>query len=112
MFVLQIRPHTREVVVGNRDELFEDVVDIGGLNWLAEPPTVGDRVNAQLRYRAAAVPAVVTRIDESLTLELAEPQLAVSPGQSAVLFGQSRARPGWRKNRKALQRERWCSAGP
>ena len=86
MFVLQIRPHTREVVVGNRDELFEDVVDIGGLNWLAEPPTVGDRVNAQLRYRAAAVPAVVTRIDESLTLELAEPQLAVSPGQSAVLF--------------------------
>jgi len=86
MFVLQIRAHEREVVVGTRDELLEDAVDIGGLNWLAEPPAVGERVNVQLRYRASAVPAMVTQMGESLTLELAEPQIAVSPGQSAVLF--------------------------
>ncbi len=86
MFVLRIRAPEREVVVGTRDELFEDVVDIGGLNWLGQPPAVGERVNAQLRYRAPAVPAIVTRIDDSLTLELAEPRIAVTPGQSAVLF--------------------------
>jgi tRNA-specific 2-thiouridylase len=86
MFVLQIRPHERAVVVGTRDELLEDVVDISGLNWLEEPPTPGESVNVQLRYRASAVPAIVTRIGDGLTLELAEPQIAVSPGQSAVLF--------------------------
>lgn len=86
MFVLEIRAGTREVVVGTRDELFEDIVDIGGLNWLEEPPEAGTPVRAQLRYRATAVSAIVSRIDDALTLELAEPLAAVSPGQSAVLF--------------------------
>jgi tRNA-specific 2-thiouridylase len=86
MFVLQIRAAEREVVVGTRDELFERVVDIAGLNWLAEPPTMGQRVDVQLRYRAPAVPAIVTLVGDALTIELAEPQVAVSPGQSAVLF--------------------------
>jgi tRNA-uridine 2-sulfurtransferase len=86
LFVLEVRPTTREVVIGTRDELFEDTVEISQLNWLAAAPLVGSSVVVQLRYRSEAVPAVVSRLDESLVLALEAPEAAISPGQSAVLF--------------------------
>ena len=44
MFVLEIRPATREVVVGAQDELYQDEVTVQGLNWLAEAPDTGDEL--------------------------------------------------------------------
>ena len=87
MFVLEIRPDSREVVVGTRDEMDRDVVTVSELNWLATPPQPGTRVQAQLRYRAPAVEAVV-ELDETgtLRLHLEAPHAAVTPGQSAVVF--------------------------
>ena len=86
LYVLEVRAATREVVVGSHDELFDDVVLVGGLNWLRDPPPIGEETWVQLRHRAQAVRAVVTDASETLTLELYEPQAAVTPGQSAVLF--------------------------
>lgn len=90
MFVLEIRPDSREVVIGTREELYQDLVRVGELNWLTQAPGPGDRVRVQLRYRAPVVDAVVAEASEDggsgLTLELAEPQAAVTPGQSAVVF--------------------------
>ncbi len=45
-----------------------------------------DEAAAKLRYRAAPVPARVTRTDTGFALELAEPVDAVAPGQVAVLY--------------------------
>jgi tRNA-specific 2-thiouridylase len=93
MFVLEIRPDTREVVIGTRDELFRDHVVVGELNWLGDPPSQGRKVRAQLRYRAPAAEGTVrVRAGEAngggerLELVLDEPQAAITPGQSAVLF--------------------------
>ncbi|HSG50248.1 MAG TPA: aminomethyltransferase beta-barrel domain-containing protein, partial [Longimicrobiales bacterium] len=103
MFVLEIRPETREVVIGSRDELYQDRVRVGELNWLTGAPTPGDRVRVQLRYRAPVVEAVVVeggndapRGAPGLTLDLAEPQAAVTPGQSAVVFEGDRVLGGGR----------------
>ncbi len=96
MYVLEIRPEERAVVVGKREELHADSVDIAGLNWLTDPPAVGSRVHVQLRYRAPAVPAVVTALHQELGLELLEEVAAVTPGQSAVVFDDDRVLGGGR----------------
>jgi tRNA-uridine 2-sulfurtransferase len=86
MFVLAVRPDTREIVIGTHDELHRDVVSVAELNWLTHAPTPGATVLVQLRYRAPAVSAVVRSNGDRLTLRLDVPQAAVTPGQSAVIF--------------------------
>ncbi len=101
MFVLEIRPGTREVVVGPRDQLGADGVEVGELNWLTDPPAEGARVRVQLRYRAPDVAARVARCGEFLELELDRPVAAVTPGQSAVVFDGDRVLGGGRIVRAA-----------
>jgi tRNA-specific 2-thiouridylase len=86
MFVIEIRPETREVVVGTRDELDEDVVAVGDVNWLGPAPDAGTRIQVRLRHRAPIVSATIADRGPRLTLRLDEPQPAVTPGQSAVLY--------------------------
>jgi tRNA-uridine 2-sulfurtransferase len=87
LFVLGVHPERNEVVVGSHDELFRADVELGDLNWLRPPPQPGEVVQAQLRHRAQAADAVVEAVSsERVTLRLAEPQRAVTPGQSGVLY--------------------------
>ena len=87
LYVLEIRPEERAVVLGTADELGSHRVRLEELNWLAEPLAERDRCEVQIRYRAAAVSAtVVAALPESITLESDTPLRAVTPGQSAVLY--------------------------
>ena len=73
--------------MGAREALECRELRVAELNWLtAEPPADGTVVRAQLRYRAPAVPGRVQHDGDGLSLELEEPVLAVTPGQSAVFF--------------------------
>jgi tRNA-specific 2-thiouridylase len=94
-FVLEIRPDTREVVVGTHAELFSDHVRVGDVNWLTDEPPA-DQLRVQLRYRAPAVATTIEETAEGLTLRLMEAQPAVTPGQSAVLFDGDRLLGGGR----------------
>jgi tRNA-specific 2-thiouridylase len=88
MFVLEVRPDTREVVVGPRSALSAGGVAVGETNWLARAPTPGDPVRVQIRHRAAGVEARVRAVsDGAMELTFSQPQEAVTPGQSAVVFG-------------------------
>ena len=95
-FVLEIRPDTREVVVGSRGDLLARRVEVGELNWLTEPPATGARLRVQLRYRAADVPALVRAAGDRVALELLEDVAAVTPGQSAVFYDGDRVVGGGR----------------
>jgi tRNA-specific 2-thiouridylase len=87
LFVLSVNPDTNQVVVGTDDELRRSDVALGDLNWVAEPPHAGDTLAVQLRHRSHAVPCVIDQIDgDIVALTLAEPQRAVTPGQSGVLY--------------------------
>ena len=101
MFVLEIRPDTRDVVVGPRSELFRGGLEVGELNWLAEPPSPGARIRVQLRYRAPDVPAVILAVGEEVSLALDEEFAAVTPGQSAVFFDGDRVLGGGRIARRS-----------
>jgi tRNA-specific 2-thiouridylase len=86
-FVVAIRPERREVVIGTADELAGHRVTLEEVNWLAEPLAEGSACEAQLRYRAQAVPAtVVSTGDGTITLALETPVRAIGPGQSGVLY--------------------------
>jgi tRNA-specific 2-thiouridylase len=86
-FVLEIRPDSREVVIGPRASLAASSLRAGGANWLAERPEPGEELGVRIRHGAAVVPArVMDAGEEGFALELAVPQRAVAPGQSAVLY--------------------------
>ncbi len=86
MFVVEIRPRRREIVVGARRELFSSHVEMDRVNWLAGPPSEGDVVDVQLRHRARPRRAKLERVGEPTRLRLLAPEPAVTPGQSCVLF--------------------------
>ena len=87
MYVVAIRPDTREVVIGPGDQLFGHTVTLAEVNWLADPLAPGDSVLIQCRYRAAAVPGRVRELGtETIALDLAQPVRAITPGQSGALY--------------------------
>jgi len=87
LYVVAIRPETREVVVGSSTELFGHELSLQEVNWMAEPLSPGDAVWVQCRYRARAVPGMIAaQGDDRIALRLAEPVRAITPGQSGVLY--------------------------
>lgn len=86
-YVVAIRPDSREVVIGDAEDLAGHRVELQEVNWLSRPLAPGDGCGVQVRYRAAATPAtVVARTDDSIVLALATPVRAITPGQSGVMY--------------------------
>jgi tRNA-specific 2-thiouridylase len=96
MYVVAIRPATREVVIGPREELLGRGVIARELNWLVDaPPSVGARVQVQVRHRAAPAAAEIVRLEGGeIELALDEPVAAITPGQSLVIYDGERVLGG------------------
>ncbi|HKT09582.1 MAG TPA: tRNA 2-thiouridine(34) synthase MnmA [Gemmatimonadaceae bacterium] len=96
IYVIAIRPDTREVVIGPRTELLGRGVIARDVNWLVDaPPAVGAHVQVQVRHRAPAAPAEIVRLDAGeIELALDEPVAAITPGQSLVMFDGDRVLGG------------------
>lgn len=87
MFVIEIRPESRTVVIGPRETLASVGLSALGANWLTDPPRQGEEVGVRIRHGAPIVEATVESIGrEDFSLEFASAQDAVTPGQSAVLY--------------------------
>jgi tRNA-uridine 2-sulfurtransferase len=86
LYVLGVVPTTNEVIVGDEDELERRDVAIGDLNWLDDEPHIGEKLLVQVRHRARAVSGTVVSVGDVLKLELDQPQRAVTPGQSGVVY--------------------------
>jgi tRNA-specific 2-thiouridylase len=88
MFVVEIVPSERAVVIGPREALLGRGLEARELNWLvADAPSIGSSVQVQVRNRARPSPATIVRLDATgIELALDEPIQAISPGQSLVLY--------------------------
>lgn len=96
-YVLEVRPETREVVVGPREMLDARRLVVSDLNWLGPPPAPGDRLRVQIRYRSPALRCRVASVrDGTVDLRLDEPGRAATPGQSSVFFRQDEVLGGGR----------------
>ena len=89
MYVTEIRPLEKTVVIGPASELYGDHLRMTHVNWLASPLTVGNSCHAAIRYRSPAAPATVNGFDldtQDLHLRFTQPVRGITPGQSAVLY--------------------------
>lgn len=90
IFVLEIRPETNEVVVGDETDVFTDTVRASGLNFMAIPElAVGEsaRLTGKIRYGHRGAPCTVTRTGkDELVCRFHEPVRAATPGQALVLY--------------------------
>ena len=76
-------------------ELGSRALRTAAVNWLAAPSAASFAAAAKVRYRQADQAATVTALaDGTARIEFERPQRAVTPGQSAVLYRETRCLGG------------------
>ncbi len=89
MYVLEIRPASREVVLGPKAALGQRVFGVKELNWLGEAGVAEQAVRVKVRAQATPVPAMLHfKGADHAEVILAAPE-QVSPGQAAVFYTES-----------------------
>src|SRR5690606_29559602 len=76
------------VVVQGHDHplLLSRSLESDDVHWIGAPPRAGHRYGVKARYRQADAPAAVASRPGGMRVDFAEPQWAVTPGQSAVVY--------------------------
>ncbi|MGI8905848.1 MAG: tRNA 2-thiouridine(34) synthase MnmA [Candidatus Sumerlaeaceae bacterium] len=98
MYVVDILPEENLVVVGAAEQTMSDGLVCERMNWVAiESPRLAIEASAQIRYRHAAAPCVVTPLtDGRFEVRFQERQRSVTPGQAVVFYeGDSVLGGGW-----------------
>lgn len=88
VFVLEIRPETNEVVIGDGTEVYADRLICSDLNFMSVPDFPDDfPVVAKIRYNHRGTKAHVRRIGaDRAEVIFEEPVRAVTPGQAVVFY--------------------------
>ena len=88
VYVTRIDAAKNEIWVGTREQVLANGLLADDLNFISRP-TLSEpmTVTAKIRYNAPAVPATASlTADNQLTVVFQDPQAAVTPGQSVVLY--------------------------
>jgi len=89
LYVIDIDASTNTVLVGDDDDLKAIGLIADDCNWIAVSSVSEVKsVRSKIRYNMREVPAVVEQGETDLSIKLVfdEPQRAVTPGQSVVLY--------------------------
>lgn len=70
----------------NDDALWRNNFNLTQTHWINSAPKEGETFQVRTRYRAPLVNCTLKTIDGALKLVLAEPERAITAGQSAVLY--------------------------
>jgi len=84
LYVVALDTARNRVVVGEESDLSAHGMAVGQLNLLVDE--LPSRVTVKIRYAHAPASCRVRRDSDVLTITFDEPQKAVTPGQSAVLY--------------------------
>ena len=88
LYVTKLDVQNNQVVLGDNEDLFKREVHIRDFHWITgEAPENEFRCSAKIRYRHKEQPGVCNiNNDGSAIFTFDEPQRAITPGQSAVLY--------------------------
>jgi tRNA-specific 2-thiouridylase len=88
VFVTELRPGTNEVVIGEGNDVFGNVLYANKLNWMGmECPTEAIEVDAKIRYNHKGAKCIVEVVGEDLVrCKFPEPVRAITPGQAVVFY--------------------------
>jgi len=93
-FVLALEPERARVVVGPRRSLHTRTFSLRAVNWLADPREAAHCVVKVRSTRPPAAASVAPGESATATVELAEPEEAIAPGQACVFYKDSRVLGG------------------
>jgi tRNA-specific 2-thiouridylase len=84
LYVTEVRPQSKQVVVGRRKDLEVREIRVGDLNWFLAPEEAGA---VQVRYNSPPVSCELEDAgDGEVRARLSEPVVGIAPGQSAVFY--------------------------
>lgn len=89
VFVVEIRPETNEVVIGDNQDVFTNVLRCDKLNWMAVDGLHGKPMDvlAKIRYSHKGSPCTIREIgNDMVECRFHEPVRAVTPGQAVVFY--------------------------
>lgn len=88
VFVLEIRPETNEVVIGDNEDSLSYIVRANRINFMSVEDMEGEKkVFAKIRYNHKGAWCTVKKTGEDEILcTFEEPQRAITPGQAVVLY--------------------------
>jgi tRNA-specific 2-thiouridylase len=88
LYVLEIDPASRRIVVGDDNELRRDSCDVRGVNWIVwERPAGPMEAMVRIRYRHQPAAAVIEpQGATAVRVRFRTPQRAITPGQAAVFY--------------------------
>ncbi len=88
LYVINIHPESRTLVVGSKEELLSSNFEVESYNWIfGKPPDFPLRCEVKIRYRHIGCRATVLPEDSDvLRVRFENPQEAITPGQSAVFY--------------------------
>jgi len=87
LYVLQIKGDTRQVVVGNQEDLYSKTLRVHKINLISESPSEPMLVQVKIRHRhQAALATIEMMTEDEVLVTFSEPQRAVTPGQAAVFY--------------------------
>lgn len=83
-----MRTHRLVVVQGaHHPLLFHDSLSASGLHWVHKAPPINHPLTAKIRYRQTDQVCTITHLNPSLVqVKFADPQRAITPGQSVVFY--------------------------
>ncbi|MBC8452820.1 MAG: tRNA 2-thiouridine(34) synthase MnmA [Spirochaetes bacterium] len=89
-YVVGIDREKNQVIVGHKEQVFGHSLQADQMNWLISPELLGvPSFEAQAKIRSQQKPfavQVTPNDDLSCTIDFIEPQWAIAPGQSVVLY--------------------------
>lgn len=86
MFVGKKDAAVNTVTLCDDNELYSDSLVAKEFNWLKKPDSAEFTCKARIRYRHIEQPATVTLEGDKVYIKFNEPQRAITPGQSVVLY--------------------------
>jgi len=86
MYVVHIDTYNNTVMLGEREECFFSSVELIDLNFIEEWDFNERRLMGMIRYRTRESPCILKKMKEKIIVQFDEPQFAIAPGQSLVLY--------------------------
>jgi tRNA-specific 2-thiouridylase len=88
LFVIEINAANNTIIVGNKEQTYSSELAADNLNWInGAMPEKPLKVKARIRYRHPEAGATINPLDAtSVHVKFAEPQMAITPGQTVVFY--------------------------
>jgi tRNA-specific 2-thiouridylase len=87
LYVIRIEPETNRIVLGPEKGLYSQKLTAHKLNWISGTAPRGPlTARAKIRYKSREAEATVFFRNDSVDVHFAQPQKAVTPGQTIVFY--------------------------